>query len=103
MKCEYCGKYEARTRDYREFDGITSKFGACWWCANLNNVAVYQIMHEGKDPISFYDDIDYMKLDIKELQELRDFVLEEIEEQIDDENTLSNLLEMERALTLREE
>jgi hypothetical protein len=103
MKCENCGKYEARVRDYRTIDGITGKVLHCKWCANLNDVALYRIRVEGIDPVSFYDTIDYEKLDIEELEELRDVTYNKLVDELGDEELLENLLEYERYLILREE
>ena len=109
MKCEICMQYEARSKDYREFDGCTGKFMVCNWCRNLNDVAVFQIRQkagdeEQLDPVSFYDHINYDKMDWEELEELKDKKYDEVCEQlIDDTTDLESLLEMERALTLMEE
>ena len=103
MKCENCGKYEARVKDYRTVDGCTGKVLHCRWCANLDNVALYQIRTEGIDPVSFYDSIDYEKIDVEELEELREVAYDIIFKQVEDFDILDKLLEYERYLTLREE
>ena len=72
MKCENCGKYEARVRDYRTVDGCTGKVFHCRWCADLNDVTLYRIQRDELDPITFYDDIDFETLPIEELEELKD-------------------------------
>jgi len=103
MKCENCGKYEARVKDYRTIDGITGKALHCKWCANLDDVALYRIRVEGIDPVSFYEFIDYEKISIEELEELSEVVRNRIEEQLEDDGDLEKFLEYERHLTLREE
>ena len=103
MKCENCNKYEARTRDYRDVDGMVGKHLHCRWCANLNNVALYQIRTENLDPVMFYDSIDFSKLSIEELEELHDIAYCKISEQLEDDSILDKLLEYERYLALREE
>ena len=102
MKCENCGKYEARTRDYRNIDGISQKVFHCNWCYQLNDTTLYQIRAENLDPISFYDSIDYENLSNEELEELHDIAYNVIFEQIEDFDILDRLLEYERILTLKE-
>jgi len=101
--CENCGKFEARTRDYRDFDGCVGKVLSCRWCANLDDVALYQIRNERVDPLSFYDNIPYEDLEDYELQELHDLKYKEIAEQLDEFDILNELLSIERELTQREE
>ena len=103
MKCENCGKYEARLKDYRTVDGCTGSVAHCRWCANLDDVTLYQIRTEKLDPVMFYDSIDFEKIDVEELQELQDIAYDKIFEQIEDSDILDKLLEYERHLILREE
>ena len=56
MKCWVCDKYEAVRKDYRFIDGLfTGKVYNCEWCNPLNDVALYQIAVERREPKSFYD------------------------------------------------
>lgn len=103
MECENCNKYEARVKDYRTIDGTTGKVLHCRWCANLDDVTLYRIRVENIDPVSFYDTIDYDKLDIEELEELSNVARFEIENMLEDDDLLNRFLEYERYLNLREE
>lgn len=59
MKCNVCQKYEAVRTDYRDISGLfTGKVYNCEWCNPLDDVALYQIAVENREPKSFYDNYD---------------------------------------------
>ena len=59
MKCNVCQKYEAVRTDYRDISGLfTGKIYNCEWCNPLDDVAIYQIAVENREPKSFYDNYD---------------------------------------------
>ena len=106
MLCDNCRKYEARTQDYRDVDGCIGKVYHCFWCAGLNDVALYRIRAEGIDPIDLYDTIHFEKMSDDELMEVSSVVYEEIENCLDDAGLLNKFNmynEVIRELTLREQ
>jgi len=56
MKCEVCDKYDAVRKDYRFISNLFyGKVLNCEWCNPLDDVALYQIVVEKREPKSFYD------------------------------------------------
>ena len=67
MKCDVCNKYDAVRRDYRFIEGLFSgKIINCEWCNPLNDVALYQIAVECREPKSFYDNYNFETEEIEE-------------------------------------
>lgn len=102
MKCEICNMFEARTKDFRTFDGITSKIHSCNWCAGLNDASCRQIQEEKSNPLDYYEVILFEQLTFDELEELNDIWYAEIESEISDNKLLGKFLELNRELQLRE-
>ncbi|MBW1672047.1 MAG: hypothetical protein JRJ45_00125 [Deltaproteobacteria bacterium] len=98
IKCDYCNYFKATTKDYRA-DG---KHLSCRWCAGLNDVTIYQIQRDRLNPITFYDSLDFENMGADALIELRDYYFDIIFGQIEDDDPLTKILEVERALTLKE-
>jgi len=60
MKCDVCNKYDAVAKDYRFIEGLFSgKIINCEWCNPLDDVSLYKIAVECREPKSFYDDYDW--------------------------------------------
>jgi len=52
--CQYCGKNEVTTYDYRDFNGCVGKYLSCVWCKYLNNKTIREIQEKHLDPKQFY-------------------------------------------------
>lgn len=67
MKCEVCDKYDAVRKDYRHIDGLFyGKVYNCEWCNPLDDVSLYRIAVEKKEPKSFYDNYNFETEEIEE-------------------------------------
>ena len=67
MKCNVCNKYDAVRKDMRFIDGLFSgKVYNCEWCNPLDDVALYQIAVECREPKSFYDNYNFETEEIEE-------------------------------------
>ena len=55
-KCDFCRKYPATSQDYRQMDGILSKYRVCEWCFSLDDVTIYKIQRDKLDPKDYYDE-----------------------------------------------
>tara|TARA_Y100001963_G_scaffold94888_1_gene130579 strand:+ start:258 stop:473 length:216 start_codon:yes stop_codon:yes gene_type:complete len=56
-RCDVCDRYRAVRKDMRFIDGLfDGKIYNCEWCNPLNDVSLYKIATEGRDPKSFYNE-----------------------------------------------